>query len=97
MWDVLGDTPEEKAGAAADIEAGFEALISRIPGLLKLEVGIDRSRVDCACDLMLQSEFESWQALEAYATHPEHLRLRDAIAGLRIAGHQVDYAVETAD
>ncbi|WP_068081280.1 Dabb family protein [Novosphingobium rosa] len=97
MWDVRGDTPEEKAGAAAHIKAGFEALTGRIPGLLTLEIGIGRSRIDYACDLVLQSEFESWQALEAYATHPEHLRLRDAVAGLRIARHQVDYAVETVD
>lgn len=96
LWDVRGDTPEEKAEVALRIKHGFEALVGQIPGLLALEVGIDRSRVDYACDVALYSEFESWEALHAYASHPAHLSLRDAIAGLRIARHQVDYASDLA-
>ena len=45
---------------------------------------------------MLYSEFESPQALAAYATHPEHLRVRDELDGLRVARHQVDYVPEAA-
>jgi hypothetical protein len=48
--------------------------------------------VDYACDVVLYSEFESQAALDAYAVHPEHLRVRQDIEGLRVARHQVDYA-----
>ena len=64
-----------------------------IPGLLHLEIGVDSSRVDYACDVVLFSEFESQQALDAYATHPEHLRVKRELGDLRVARHQVDYAV----
>jgi hypothetical protein len=44
--------------------------------------------------MVLYSEFEDQAALDAYAIHPDHLRLRDALLGLRIARHQVDYAID---
>ncbi|MNT91267.1 Stress responsive A/B Barrel Domain protein [compost metagenome] len=59
-----------------------------------MEVGIDVSRVDYACDTVLLAEFESLAALKAYADHPEHLRVREQLAGLRIARHQVDYTID---
>jgi hypothetical protein len=93
MWNVRGDTPAEKARGIAQLQRSFEGLRGRIPGLLHLEIGVDVSRVDYACDVVLYSEFESQAALDAYGTHPEHLRVKDELAGLRIARHQVDYVV----
>jgi hypothetical protein len=49
------------------------------------------SRVDYACDVVLLTLFESQAALDAYASHPEHLRVKQEIGDLRIARHQVDY------
>ena len=92
MWNVRGATPDERRNAIRFLESRFEGLRGRIPGLLRLEVGVDTSRVDYACDVVLYSEFESQQALDAYASHPEHLRVRDELDGLRIARHQVDYS-----
>ena len=62
-----------------------------MPGTVRLKIGVNRSTVDHACDVVLCSEFESQEALDAYATHPDHLRVRNALEGLRIARHQVDY------
>ena len=92
MWNVRGDTPAEKAQGIARLQRSFESLRGRIPGLLCLEIGVDRSRIDYACDVVLYSEFESQAALDAYGTHPEHLRVKNEVADLRIARHQVDYA-----
>jgi hypothetical protein len=94
MWDLDGDTPEAKARAIAQLSRSFESLRGRIPGLLHLEIGVDSSGVDYACDVVLYSEFESQTALDAYAVHPEHLRVKNELLGLRIARHQVDYRVE---
>ena len=93
MWNVRGNTHEEKARGAAQIERGFTGLRGKIPGLLHLEIGVDTSRIDYACDVVLYSEFESQAALDAYATHPEHLRVKAELGDMRIARHQVDYTV----
>ena len=92
MWNVRGATPDERRNAIRFLKSRFEGLRGRIPGLRRLEVGVATSRVDYACDVVLYSEFESQQALDAYASHPEHLRVRDELDGLRVARHQVDYS-----
>lgn len=93
MWNVRGATPADKAAKIARLQAAFEGLRGRIPGLLHLEIGVDTSRVDYACDVVLYSEFETQAALDAYGTHPEHLRVKQELGDLRIARHQVDYCV----
>lgn len=92
MWNVRGATPAEKAQAIAQLKHSFESLRGRIPGLLHLELGVDSSRIDYACDVVLYSEFENQAALDAYAEHPEHLRVKREVGDLRVARHQVDYA-----
>ena len=94
MWNLRGDTDQAKARAIEVLKRSFESLRGRIPGLLHLEIGVDSSRIDYACDVVLYSEFESQAALDAYAVHPEHQRVKQELADLRIARHQVDYRVE---
>lgn len=94
MWRVRGDTPAERGDARAKVKAAFEGLKGRIDGLNHIEVGLDVSGVDYACDVVLVSEFADHAALEAYASHPEHLRVRQELADLRIARFQVDYPAE---
>ncbi|MEI7786107.1 MAG: Dabb family protein [Betaproteobacteria bacterium] len=94
MWNLRGDTAEAKARAIEVLKSSFESLRGRIPGLLHLEIGVDSSRIDYACDVVLYSEFESQSALDAYAVHPEHQRVKQELADLRIARHQVDYRAE---
>src|SRR3954463_11638744 len=96
MWNVRGATRDEKLANIEQLKAAFLGLRGRIPGLLQLEVGVDASGVDYACDVVLVSDFASQAALDAYAAHPEHLRVRQELGDLRIARHQVDYAVPDA-
>ena len=91
MWDLRGDTAAEKARGISLLKKSFESLRGRIPGLLHLEIGVDSSGIDYACDVVLYSEFDSQAALDAYATHPEHLRVKHELSDLRVARHQVDY------
>lgn len=92
MWNIRGPSDGERMLSIARVKTAFEALRGKIPGLLLLEIGVDRSGVDYACDVVLYSEFEDQAALDAYASHPEHLRVRQELEGLRVARHQVDYA-----
>lgn len=85
MWNVRGDSASEKAAAVAQIQRSFESLRGRIPGL------VDSSRIDYACDVVLYTEFDTQASLDAYASHPEHTRVKHEVADLRITRHQVDY------
>lgn len=96
MWDIAGDTPQAKQRNIDLLRRSFNSLKGRIPGLRHLEIGTNCSSVDYACDVVLYSEFESQEALDAYASHPEHLRVKAEIGAIRIARHQVDYPVSAA-
>lgn len=91
MWNVAGDTPAGKRHNIDCLRRSFESLQGRIPGLRHLEIGVDTSRASYACDVVLYSEFDSQAALDAYAHHPEHLRVKAELGSMRIARHQVDY------
>lgn len=94
MWRVRAETEQERALNRNTVKQAFESLQGRIPGMHRLEIGLDNSRVDYACDVVLLSDFETQAALDAYATHPEHLHVRTLLGDLRVARHQVDYLVE---
>lgn len=68
-----------------------ESLGGSVPGLLGLDLGLDISEADYACDVVLVADFESRAALDAYVNHPAHLRVRTALSGMREARHQVDH------
>jgi heme-degrading monooxygenase HmoA len=94
MWDVAGTrgSPEHKANLIK-LKQAFDdlALHGGVPGLLKLEVGLDFSAVNYACDVVLLSEFENADALAGYQQHPAHAEAKQRIGDIRIARHQVDY------
>jgi len=91
MWKVRGDTREERRNAALFLKDRFESLKGRIPGMQRIEVGLDTSGVDYACDVVLYTEFDTQESLDAYATHPEHMRVKGELGDLRTARYQVDY------
>lgn len=94
MWKLAGSTEPERTAAAFKIKEAFEGLRGLIPGMSHIGIGIDYMHLDHSCEAVLYSEFGSAEALEAYSTHPEHLRVRDELVGLRLSRHQVDYEVE---
>jgi quinol monooxygenase YgiN len=94
MWRLRGETQAERWAARAKVKTLFEGLKGRIDGLTHIEVGADISDVDYACDVVLVSEFTDSAALKAYATHPEHLRVREELGDLRIGRFQVDYPIK---
>lgn len=67
MWKVAGRSADERSEARRRVQAAFEGLRGRIPGMTRVEIGADVSGVDYACDLVLVADFESDEALRAYA------------------------------
>ena len=77
LWqlkDELSDS--EKAEVKAGIKTGLEALEGKIPGLIGIKVETDPLASSNA-DVMLDSSFESEEALGGYAVHPEHVAVAD--------------------
>lgn len=75
IW-TLNDkfTEDEKVKIKKDIKEGLESLKGVIPGLLEINVlteGLESSNAD----LMLDSKFESIEALKNYSVHPEHVKV----------------------
>jgi len=96
MWDVRGDDAATRARNRQLVKAAFEGLRGLIPGLLHLEVGLDDIGIDFFFNDTATTEIYTREALAAYAQHPEHLRVRQALGDLRVARHQVDYETEDA-
>jgi hypothetical protein len=91
MWRLAGNTARERRANSVAVQNAFEELRGQIPGLLELEIGIDKSEADYACDVVLYTRFQDAQSLEAYATHPAHLRVKRELGDIRTERYQVDY------
>jgi hypothetical protein len=75
------------------IKEKLEALRGVIPGLLKIEVGVDFSKSEQSADLALYSEFATRADLDAYQAHPAHQAVMPFIGEARSERRVVDYDI----
>ncbi len=92
MWKVTesGATGSGPVNALR-VKRALEALNGRVPGLLKLEVGVSGTGEDGSSDIVLVSEFESMEALEGYRQHPTHLAVVPIVRAVCTDRRAVDY------
>ncbi|MBN2782463.1 MAG: Dabb family protein [Campylobacterales bacterium] len=69
----------------------LEELLSKVPTLNSMEVGINFANEARAFDLSLYSTFNSKDDLKAYAIHPEHLQVVEFIKKVAQESKVVDY------
>ena len=79
----------DKTEAVKRIASVLEPLVGKIPGLLKMEIRQAYNGMDYA----LYSEFESKEALIAYATHPLHQEAKTHFFHLLNSRVAADYEV----
>ncbi|MBE6562552.1 MAG: Dabb family protein [Ruminococcaceae bacterium] len=75
LWKLKEDI-EDSAKVKSEAKENLEALVGKVPGLLELNLiieGLETSN----CDMMLDSTLESFEALKAYAVHPDHVAAAD--------------------
>ena len=78
LWTLKDElSEEEKAKIKQGIKEGLEGLKGKVPGIVDIKVNINGLESSNA-DLMLDSTFESEDALKAYAVHPEHVAVADS-------------------
>ncbi len=76
LWTLKEMSEDEKKSVKAGIKEGLEALKGKIPGLVDIKVNTEGLPSSTA-DLMLDSTFESTEALKGYSVHPEHVAVAD--------------------
>lgn len=80
-----------KAENSLAVKRGLEGLAGKIPGLVSIEANINANPKETAADLVLVCEFSSWEALELYQKHPDHLVVADLIGQVREDRKCVDW------
>jgi O-6-methylguanine DNA methyltransferase len=77
LWTLKDElSAEEKEQVKLGIKEGLEGLAGKIPGMIDIKVNIN-GLASSNADLMLDSTFESEEALKGYAVHPEHVAVAD--------------------
>ncbi len=72
LWNLKDEfTAEEKENIKLGIKEGLESLQGKIEGLVDIKVNT-AGLASSTADLMLDSTFESEEALKYYASHPLH-------------------------
>ena len=78
LWTLKDElSAEEKAAVKQGIKEGLEGLKGKVPGIVDIKVNINGLESSNA-DLMLDSAFESVEALKGYSVHPEHVAVADS-------------------
>lgn len=84
------------AGKAENLErakVAIEELRALVPQVRHLEVGVDIRADHDPSDLVIYSEFECVEDLQAYQVHPEHVRVAQLIGEMRETRAVVDYEI----
>ena len=82
MWNFKDElSSEERKSAAEKIKNDLEAL-ENLKGVLKMKVYINPEPTS-DYDVLLDSEFESKEALKSYQTHPAHDAVKNHIVLVR--------------
>ena len=77
LWQLKDEYSDaEKADIKAGIKASLEGLAGQIPGLVEIHVNINGLPSSTA-DVMLDTTFESAEALKGYSVHPAHVAVAD--------------------
>jgi len=92
MWKLKeNDKDNEKLENAKIIKTNLEALKEIIPEIKYIEVGIDSKKFENNYDVVLVSEFNSFEELDVYQKHPEHLKVGEFVKSVAEIRTAVDY------
>jgi len=82
---------ESKEANLIQAKQMLEKLMGTVPTLRSMDVGLNFSQEARAMDLSIITTFEDKAGLEAYAVHPEHLKVVDFIKQVVEYAKVVDY------
>ena len=76
MWKFKEENKAENLLKARELLLALPALISEIK---KMDVYFDALNTPASMDMMLETEFLSFEELHTYAVHPEHLKVAEFV------------------
>lgn len=79
---------------AAKIAPMLKGLVGQVPGLISMEAGADFLGSGRSFDLALVATLEDREALEVYAKHPAHLKVKEYIHQFMQQSISVDFDAE---
>jgi len=82
---------EHKKANMIQAKQMLENLMGVVPTLKSIDVGLNFSAEERAMDLSIITTFESKEGLDAYAVHPEHLKVVEFIKRVVDYSKVVDY------
>ena len=91
MWKFKpseGRTPKE---TAEDVKERYESLKGLIPGLIDIEVGVNRYDSATTYDAIMIADFESWKALADYKADTMRENVREYADRLAESRVRVEY------
>ena len=77
IWKMKDEVADKKS-TAAEIKAALEGLVGKIEGLVEMHILTERYP-SSAGDIMMDSTFADYGALEAYQKHPLHVAVADGL------------------
>jgi hypothetical protein len=94
MWK-LKESAEggTRAENIVKLKAKLESCRSIVAGQGHFEVGVAQPGLEATCDVILVSDFDNQQALQAYQVHPKHVAIKDFVAAVRETRQCIDYEV----
>jgi hypothetical protein len=91
IWKLKADDAAEKAAIASDIIERCLALADIIPQVHNLKVVANHPDRANSGDLILEAEFDNFEDMQTYLTHPEHVAGVDYVKTPVASGLTVDY------
>ena len=88
LFEFRPENKEENIKTATEMLNG---LAESIPTLNSMEVGVNYSDKERAMDMSIITTFDTKWGLEAYATHPEHLKVVAFLKEVVTESKVVDY------
>lgn len=82
---------ENKKANIIQAKQMLENLVGAVPSLRSMDVGLNFSTEERAMDLSIITAFESKEGLDAYAIHPEHVKVVNFIKTVVEYTKIVDY------
>ncbi|MBQ3063461.1 MAG: Dabb family protein [Clostridia bacterium] len=77
IWKMK-DEVADKAATAMEIKRALEGLVGKIEGLIEMHI-LTECYACSAGDVMMDSSFTDFAALEAYQKHPLHVAIADGL------------------
>ncbi len=94
MWKIKDSHDGlSKDELSLKLKGALEGLKEKISQIRAIEVGINFSQSEAACDVVLYSSFDTKEDLEIYQNHPDHVKVAELVSQIRTERRVVDYNV----